>query len=78
MQKNSPPGSGLFFGSRALSTFGDEVWEIALPIYFALAGFAVEQVGVYYSLYALGTVLGVLDSVVAGSVFSSWPSYYLG
>jgi MFS family permease len=60
MQKNSPPGSGLFFGSRALSTFGDEVWEIALPIYFALAGFAVEQVGVYYSLYSLGTVLGFL------------------
>ena len=54
------PSLNIFFGSRALSTFGDEIWEIAIPIYLSIAGFASKQAGLYYSFYAAGTVLGFL------------------
>lgn len=60
MSANQNPKLQLFFVSRALSTFGDEVWEIALPIFFATAGFTSQQMGIYYSVFATGTVLGFL------------------
>lgn len=57
-----------FFWSRALSTFGDEIWAIGLPIYFAMSGYSVVEVGVYSSSWACGTIFGfyVLPKILVG------------
>lgn len=49
-----------FFISRALSAFGDELWAIAVPLYFAWANFSIDQMGIYSSSMAVGSILGFL------------------
>lgn len=49
-----------YYFSRALSAFGDEVWLVAVPIYFATANYPVLELGFVSSLTAIGTVFGFL------------------
>lgn len=49
-----------FFLSRALSVFGDELWLVAVPLYFAFNGYTARDVGLYSSFGAAGTVLGFM------------------
>jgi hypothetical protein len=71
MSKKTTNSFRLFFVSRALSTFGDQTWEVALPLYFSTLAYSAEQMGLYSTGFSIGTLAGFSLLPKLSSIFPS-------